>query len=150
MLTLWGGATSRTLRAHWMLHELGLDQGAEERLEHLTASGTRANLDAAPARHVPQGLDVGLTQIAAAGVFERLGVETIDLYYLHRVDPAVPIEETVGAMARLVEVGKVRALGLSEAGPETLRRAHAIHALCMSLRSYALAAPGTFRDVLAT
>jgi len=57
----------------------------------------------------------------------RLGVEVIDLYYQHRVDPAVPIEETVGAMAELVTQGKVRYLGLSEARPETIRRAHAVH-----------------------
>ena len=57
----------------------------------------------------------------------RLGVETIDLYYQHRVDPEVPIEDTVGAMARLVERGKVRWLGLSEAAPATIRRAHAVH-----------------------
>jgi aryl-alcohol dehydrogenase-like predicted oxidoreductase len=57
----------------------------------------------------------------------RLGVETIDLYYQHRVDPTVPIEETVGAMAQLVKAGKVRFLGLSEAGPSTLRRACAVH-----------------------
>lgn len=57
----------------------------------------------------------------------RLGVEVIDLYYLHRVDAAVPIEETVGAMAELVDAGKVRALGLSEAAPATIRRAHAVH-----------------------
>ena len=58
---------------------------------------------------------------------KRLGVETIDLYYQHRVDPAVPVEETVGAMARLVEQGKVRFLGLCEARPERVRRAHATH-----------------------
>jgi aryl-alcohol dehydrogenase-like predicted oxidoreductase len=58
---------------------------------------------------------------------ERLGVDHIDLYYQHRVDPTVPIEETVGAMASLVTAGKVRYLGLSEAGPETIRRAHATH-----------------------
>jgi aryl-alcohol dehydrogenase-like predicted oxidoreductase len=58
---------------------------------------------------------------------ERLGVETIDLYYQHRVDTNVPIEETVGTMAELVEAGKVRYLGLSEAAPETIRRAHAVH-----------------------
>jgi aryl-alcohol dehydrogenase-like predicted oxidoreductase len=58
---------------------------------------------------------------------KRLGVDTIDLYYQHRVDPAVPIEETVGAMADLVKAGKVKYLGLSEAGPETIRRAHAVH-----------------------
>ena len=57
----------------------------------------------------------------------RLGVDVIDLYYQHRVDPDTPIEETVGAMAELVEAGKVRHLGLSEAAPETIRRAHAVH-----------------------
>src|SRR5262245_46482783 len=64
---------------------------------------------------------------ACEGSLKRLGVEVIDLYYQHRVDPAVPIEETVGAMAELVRQGKVRYLGLSEAGPETLRRAAAVH-----------------------
>lgn len=58
---------------------------------------------------------------------ERLGVDHLDLYYQHRVDPQVPIEETVGAMAELVEAGKVRHLGLSEAGTDTIRRAHAVH-----------------------
>lgn len=58
---------------------------------------------------------------------KRLGTDHIDLFYQHRVDPTVPIEETVGAMAELVHAGKVRFLGLSEAGPETLRRAHAVH-----------------------
>ncbi len=64
---------------------------------------------------------------ACDGSLKRLGVETIDLYYQHRVDPGVPIEETVGAMAELVHAGKVRYLGLSEAGPETIRRAHKTH-----------------------
>jgi len=58
---------------------------------------------------------------------QRLGVDHIDLYYQHRVDPQTPIEETVGAMAELVAEGKVRFLGLSEAGPQTIRRAHAVH-----------------------
>ena len=58
---------------------------------------------------------------------KRLGVEVIDLYYQHRIDPVVPIEDTVGAMARLVQQGKVRALGLSEASPKTVRRAQAVH-----------------------
>src|SRR2546425_124023 len=64
---------------------------------------------------------------ACDGSLKRLGVETIDLYYQHRVDPSTPIEDTVGAMADLVRAGKVRWLGLSEAGPETLRRACAVH-----------------------
>jgi len=68
--------------------------------------------------YVPQACDASL---------KRLGVETIDLYYQHRVDPSVPIEETVGAMSRLVEKGKVRFLGLSEAAPTTIRRAHTVH-----------------------
>src|SRR5467141_4251023 len=58
---------------------------------------------------------------------KRLGIDVIDLYYQHRVDPTVPIEETVGAMARLIEQGKVRYLGLSEAAPQTIRRAQATH-----------------------
>lgn len=64
---------------------------------------------------------------ACEASLRRLRVETIDLYYLHRVDGAVPIEETVGAMAELVEAGKVQTLGLSEAAPATIRRAHAVH-----------------------
>jgi aryl-alcohol dehydrogenase-like predicted oxidoreductase len=69
---------------------------------------------------------------------QRLGVEQIDLYYLHRVDPKVPIEETVGAMAELVHAGKVRDLGLSEASPETVRRAHRIHPIAAIQTEYSL------------
>jgi aryl-alcohol dehydrogenase-like predicted oxidoreductase len=69
---------------------------------------------------------------------ERLGVEHIDLYYQHRVDKTVPIEETVGAMAELVEQGKVRHLGLSEASPETIRRAHAVHPISALQTEYSL------------
>jgi len=69
---------------------------------------------------------------------KRLGIETIDLYYQHRVDPKVPIEETVGAMAELVSAGKVRALGLSEAGPETLRRASKVHPIAALQSEYSL------------
>jgi len=69
---------------------------------------------------------------------ERLGVDTIDLYYQHRVDPEVPIEETVGAMKELVEAGNVRFLGLSEAGPETIRRAHSVHPISALQSEYSL------------
>jgi aryl-alcohol dehydrogenase-like predicted oxidoreductase len=72
------------------------------------------------------------------GSLERLGVDHIDLYYLHRVDPATPIEETVGAMAGLVQDGKVRHIGLSEAGPETLRRASAVHPIAALQTEYSL------------
>ena len=69
---------------------------------------------------------------------KRLGVEVIDLYYQHRIDPSVPIEDTVGAMARLVQQGKVRALGLSEASPKTIRRAAAVHAITAVQNEFSL------------
>ncbi|MCA9578086.1 MAG: aldo/keto reductase [Polyangiales bacterium] len=69
---------------------------------------------------------------------ERLGIDTIDLYYQHRVDPNTPIEETVGAMAELVTAGKVRFLGLSEATPEQVRRAHAVHPITALQTEYSL------------
>ncbi|MEU3916388.1 MULTISPECIES: aldo/keto reductase [unclassified Streptomyces] len=71
--------------------------------------------------------DAAYVREACEASLRRLGVDHIDLYYQHRVDPQVPIEETVGAMAELVQAGKVRHLGLSEAGAETIRRAHAVH-----------------------
>ena len=75
---------------------------------------------------------------AAEASLRRLGVETIDLYYQHRVDPRTPIEETVEAMAALVKEGKVRYLGLSEAAPETVRRAHAVHPISALQTEYSL------------
>jgi aryl-alcohol dehydrogenase-like predicted oxidoreductase len=75
---------------------------------------------------------------ACDGSLKRLGIDTIDLYYQHRVDPNVPIEETVGAMAELVSAGKVRMLGLSEAGPETLRRAVKVHPIAALQSEYSL------------
>jgi aryl-alcohol dehydrogenase-like predicted oxidoreductase len=80
----------------------------------------------------------------------RLGVETIDLYYQHRVDPTVPIEETVAAMAQLVREGKVRHLGLSEASPETLRRAQAAHPIAALQSEYSLWSREPEDEVLAT
>ena len=77
-------------------------------------------------------------QQACEASLKRLGVEVIDLYYQHRVDPGVPVEETVGAMARLVEQGKVRFLGLSEAAPERIRRAHATHPIAAVQTEYSL------------
>ncbi|HUK57074.1 MAG TPA: aldo/keto reductase [Nitrospiria bacterium] len=75
---------------------------------------------------------------ACEASLKRLGVEVIDLYYQHRVDPATPIEETVGAMAELVREGKVRHLGLSEAAPNTIRRAHAVHPIAALQTEYSL------------
>ena len=81
---------------------------------------------------------------------QRLGVDTIDLYYLHRVDPEVPIEETVGAMGRLVEAGKVRFLGLSEAAPDTLRRANAEHPITALQTEYSLWSRDPEAEILPT
>jgi aryl-alcohol dehydrogenase-like predicted oxidoreductase len=84
------------------------------------------------------------------GSLERLGVEQIDLYYLHRVDPKVEIEETVGAMAELVEAGKVHHLGLSEAAPETIRRAHAVHPITALQTEYSVFARQPEAEILPT
>ncbi|WP_434733360.1 aldo/keto reductase [Rhizobium sp. YTUHZ044] len=87
---------------------------------------------------------------AAEASLKRLGIETIDLLYQHRVDPNVPIEETVGAMAELVKEGKVRALGLSEAGSATIRRAHGVHPIAALQSEYSLWTRDPEEDVLAT
>jgi aryl-alcohol dehydrogenase-like predicted oxidoreductase len=90
--------------------------------------GTRRGPDSSPAN----------VRRAVEGSLKRLGIDVIDLYYQHRVDPSVPIEETVGAMAELVKTGKVRYLGLSEAGPETLRRACKVHPIAALQSEYSL------------
>jgi aryl-alcohol dehydrogenase-like predicted oxidoreductase len=88
----------------------------------------------------PGHLDSGPANIATAvdGSLRRLGVDHIDLLYQHRVDPETPIEETVGALAELVTAGKVRHIGLSEAGADTIRRAHAVHPVTAVQSEYSL------------
>jgi len=86
------------------------------------------NLDSSPAN----------IRTAIAGSLQRLGTDHVDLYYQHRVDPNTPIEDTVGALAELVSEGKVRHIGLSEAGPETIRRAHAVHPVTALQSEYSL------------
>jgi aryl-alcohol dehydrogenase-like predicted oxidoreductase len=87
---------------------------------------------------------------ACEGSLKRLGIECIDLYYQHRVDPKVPVEETVGAMAELVREGKVRYLGLSEAAPDTIRRAHAVHPISALQTEYSLWSRDPEDEILAT
>ena len=87
---------------------------------------------------------------ACEGSLRRLNVDYIDLYYQHRVDPATPIEETVGAMAQLVKEGKVRYLGLSEAGAQTIRRAHAVHPISALQTEYSLWTRDPEDELLAT
>ena len=96
-----------------------------------------------------KGVDGGPEYVrqACEASLKRLGVDVIDLYYQHRVDPTVPIEDTVGAMAELVQQGKVRALGLSEAQPDTIRRAHKVHPIAAVQSEYLPALPrGGRRD----
>lgn len=95
---------------------------------NLRTAGSDRSVDGRPEK-VPEFCDNSL---------KRLGVDHIDLYYQHRVDPAVPIEDTVGAMKRLVEQGKVRYLGLSEAGVNTIRRAHKVHPITALQSEYSL------------
>jgi len=105
-----------------------------------SADGGFAGLNGTP-EYVRSACDASL---------ERLGVDTIDLYYLHRIDPNTPVEETVGAMAALVEAGKVRCLGLSEASPDQLRRAHAVHPITALQTEYSLWSREPEEEVLAT
>jgi len=94
--------------------------------------------------------DAAYVAQACEASLKRLGVETIDLYYLHRVDDRVPIEETVGAMSRLVEEGKVRHLGLSEAGPATIERAQKVHRISALQTEYSLWTRDVEAEILPT
>jgi aryl-alcohol dehydrogenase-like predicted oxidoreductase len=100
----------------------------------------------------PRGVDGSPENVkrACEGSLERLGTDHIDLYYQHRVDPSVPIEETVGAMAELVSEGKARFIGLSEASPEVIRRAHAVHPLTAVQSEYSLWTRDPEAEVLPT
>jgi aryl-alcohol dehydrogenase-like predicted oxidoreductase len=102
---------------------------------------------------LPEGLSGGHPDYVAQACdasLKRLGIDMIDVYGLHRVDPKIPIEETVGAMKRLVEQGKVRYLALSEAGPQTIRRAHAVHPIAALETEYSLWSRDAEKDVLPT
>jgi aryl-alcohol dehydrogenase-like predicted oxidoreductase len=103
-------------------------QGRRQGVVVATKFGLARGVDGSPAN---------ARRVAEASL-QRLGIDVIDLYFLHRKDPQVPIEETVGAMADLVATGKVRFLGLSEVGPETLERAHAVHPISVLQSEYSL------------
>ncbi|UNK42741.1 aldo/keto reductase [Luteimonas sp. S4-F44] len=111
-------------------------QGRRDDAFVATKFGIRLNPDDPQARSVDGRPEYVIAACEAS--LSRLGIETIDLYYQHRVDPTVPIEDTVGAMARLVEQGKVRHLGLSEASAQTLRRACAVHPITALQSEYSL------------
>lgn len=131
--------------------------GANETLVGQAIRGRRSEVELATKFGLIPGLSAPATDVdgrperlktCCEASLGRLGVEVIDLYYLHRVDPKVPIEETVGAMAELVRVGKVRFLGLSEAGPETMRRACRIHPIAALQTEYSLWSRAPERAVL--
>jgi aryl-alcohol dehydrogenase-like predicted oxidoreductase len=103
-------------------------------------NGTPRGVDGSPA-YAKQACDASL---------QRLGIERIDLYYLHRVDPKVPIEESVGAMADLVKAGKVRYIGLSEASSDTIRRAHKVHPIAALQSEFSLWNREPEHDVIPT
>jgi len=103
-------------------------------------NGERLGIDGSP-EYVHRACDASL---------QRLGTDHIDLYYQHRVDQTVPIDETVGAMAELVAQGKVRHLGLSEAAPDTIRRAHAVHPIAALQTEYSLWSRDPEQEILAT
>ncbi|MEO0987883.1 MAG: aldo/keto reductase [Cyanobacteria bacterium J06639_14] len=105
-----------------------------------TAGGGFGGVNGTP-DYVHQACDASL---------QRLGIDVIDLYYLHRVDPTVPIEDTVGAMAELVQQGKVRYIGLSEAAPATLRRGHAVHPITALQSEYSLWSRDPEDDIIPT
>jgi len=104
------------------------------------ASGAFVGVDGSPAN----------VRTACEKSLQRLGIEKIDLYYLHRVDPATPIEDTVGEMARLVQEGKIRAIGLSEASAGTIRRAHAVHPIAALQTEYSIFSRDIEKDILPT
>lgn len=140
-----GGNEAESIATIHRALDLGIDfldtsdmygQGANEELVGRAIAGRRQQVVLATKFGIVRGADGTVTGVngrpeyvrqCCEASLKRLGVEAIDLYYQHRVDPQTPIEDTVGAMAELVREGKVRHLGLSEAAPETIRRAHKVH-----------------------
>ncbi|MGE4372024.1 MAG: aldo/keto reductase [Xanthobacter sp.] len=133
--------------------------GHNERLLGCFLKGRRDSVVLATKFGIVRGMDgarLGINgrpdyvRSACEASLTRLGVETIDLYYQHRIDPQTPIEETVGAMKGLVDAGKVRFLGLSECSPQTLRRAHAIHPITAVQIEYSLWSREPEEEMLST
>ena len=143
-ITFWDTADVYGLGANERLLGRAL-AGRRDRVELATKFG---NVRGADGRYGAVDGRPEYARSACQASLARLGVERIDLYYLHRVDPAVPIEETVGAMAELVADGLVGHLGLSEAAPSTIRRAHAVHPIAAVQSEYSLWHREPEREVL--
>jgi aryl-alcohol dehydrogenase-like predicted oxidoreductase len=121
----------------WGHNETLLGKALQGRRDKVVVATKFGQVKAADGKQSVDGRPDYVMQACDASL-KRLGIEVIDLYYQHRVDTNTPIEETVGAMKRLVEQGKVRALGLSEARPETIRRAHKVHPIAAVQNEYSL------------
>ncbi len=129
-------------------HEVLLGRALGKRRKAVLVTSKFGNITLPDGKKATNGRPEYLTKCCDASL-QRLGTDVIDIYYLHRVDPAVPIEETVGAMGELVRRGKVRYVGLCEAGPATLRRAHAEHPLTVLQTEYSLWARDVEDGILA-
>jgi len=129
--------------AYWgTRHEVLLGRAVKGFRDQVMVSSKFGNIDLPDGKKATNGRPE-YVQASCEASLKRMELDVIDVFYLHRVDPAVPIEETIGAMARLIEQGKVRWIGVCEAGPETLRRAHKAHPIAALQTEYSL----WFRDV---
>lgn len=134
--------------AYWSSrHEVLLGRALKGHREQVLIGSKFGNIDLPDGRKALDGRPEYVIAACEASL-KRLGVEVIDLYYMHRVDAKVPIEDTVGAMARLITQGKVRFIGMCEAGPETVRRAHREHPITALQTEYSLWFRGVEREVL--
>jgi len=134
----------------WGANERVIGKAIEGRREDVVLATKFGNVRGPNGEYLGIDGSPAYVRSACEASLERLGVETIDLYYQHRVDLQTPIEETVGAMAGLVQEGKVRHLGLSEAAPETIRRAHAVHPITALQSEYSLWTRDPEAEVLPT
>ena len=134
--------------AYWgTRHEVLLGRALKGRRNEALIASKFGNIDLPDGRKATNGRPDYVVECCDASL-QRLGVDVIDVYYLHRVDPEVPIEETVGAMAQLITRGKVRFIGICEAGPKTLRRAYLEHPITVLQTEYSLWFREVERDVL--
>lgn len=134
--------------AYWgSRHEVLLGRALKGRRSGVLIASKFGNIDLPDGKKALNGRPEYVFSSCDASL-QRLGVEIIDVYYLHRVDPNVAIEETIGAMARLIEQGKVRWLGICEASPATLKRAHAAHPLVALQTEYSLWFRGVEKEIL--
>jgi aryl-alcohol dehydrogenase-like predicted oxidoreductase len=134
--------------AYWgTRHEVLLGRAVKSFRDKVMVSSKFGNIDLPDGKKATNGRPE-YVQASCEASLKRMDVDVIDVYYLHRVDPAVPIEETVGAMARLIEQGKVRWIGVCEAGPDTLRRAHKAYPISVLQTEYSLWYREVERDVI--